>query len=63
MNVKKILESRIKGWFPKEPNQPHTKVKLAEEPTKAFKVLWYVVVIAILTLIMVGLSCSTYLLF
>jgi MFS family permease len=51
MGIKKYLEKRIHGWLPKEPNRPSSKVKVAEAPTKAFKVLWYVLVFAILTLI------------
>jgi MFS family permease len=52
MNVKKALENRIRGWLPKESNPPNKKVKAAEAPSRARKVLWYLVVIAILTLIL-----------
>jgi hypothetical protein len=51
MTVRKSLEERIHGWFPKQPNLPSNNVKAAEAPTKAFKILWYAVVLAILTLI------------
>jgi drug/metabolite transporter (DMT)-like permease len=54
MNPLRYLEKRIRGWLPKEPNLPRNKVKMAEAPTKAFKVLWYVVVFAILALIVVA---------
>jgi amino acid transporter len=51
MNVKEYLENRIRGWLPKEPSMPSNRIKAAEAPIKAFKVLWYVVVFAILALI------------
>jgi MFS family permease len=51
MGLKKYLKNRIRVWLPKEPNRPSSKVKVAEAPTKAFKVLWYVLVFAVLTLI------------
>jgi len=50
MGLKKHLERFIRGWLPKEPQAPSYKVKMAKEPTKAFKVLWYVIVFAILAL-------------
>jgi len=31
MNLKKYLENRIRGWFPKEPNLPSNKVKMNSE--------------------------------
>jgi len=51
MGLKENLENRIRGWLPKEPNQPNNKVRVAEAPTTAVKVLWYVVMFAILALI------------
>ena len=54
MGLKENLENRIRGWLPKAPNQPCNKVKSAEAPTAAVKVLWYVVVFTILALILAG---------
>jgi drug/metabolite transporter (DMT)-like permease len=54
MNLKKCLKNQIHGWLPKETNPPNNKVKVTEAPTTAVKVLWYVVVLAILALIVVA---------
>jgi amino acid transporter len=51
MGLKKYLKNRIRGWLPKESSQPSNKVKVTEAPTKALKIIWYVVVIAILMVI------------
>jgi len=51
MKVKKSLVNRIRGWLPKEPNVPINRVKAANAPTKAFKLLWYIVFFLILTFI------------
>lgn len=51
MGLKKYLKNRIRGWLPKESSQPSNKVRVTEAPTKALKIIWYVVVIAILMVI------------
>ncbi len=51
MSPNKHDKDPIRGWFPKEPHVPVNRVEAAEAPTKAFKVLWYIVVFVILTFI------------
>jgi hypothetical protein len=41
MNPRKYLENRIRGWFPKEPNLPSNKVKMADAKTKVPKPDWW----------------------
>jgi hypothetical protein len=55
MGLKKHLKKRIRGWMPKE----STTLTAAKEPTKTVKVLWYVVVVAVLAL-MVALVIVFY---
>lgn len=49
--LKKRLENSIRGWLPKEQHLQNYKVKVAKEQPKAFKILWYIVVFAILAVI------------
>ncbi len=51
MKIEKSKLNRIRGWFPKEPNISINSVKAADAPTKAFKVLWYLVFFTILAFI------------
>jgi len=53
MNLKKHLQGHIQGGLPKERNPPSNTLKAAEAPSKALKVLRYVGVIAVLSLIVV----------
>ncbi|MCW4005346.1 MAG: hypothetical protein NWF04_01910 [Candidatus Bathyarchaeota archaeon] len=48
MKTWKELKEVIRGWLPKEPNPQNSKVKAAGEPSKATRILWYVVVVAVL---------------
>jgi hypothetical protein len=41
MGLKKRLKRRIRGWFPKEPNLPSNKVKMADAKTKAPRPRWW----------------------
>jgi len=40
MNVKKYLKNQIRGWLPKEPNLPSSKVKMTGAKTKVPKPRW-----------------------
>ncbi len=54
MTFIKQLANKIRGWFPKEPSLPRSRVKAVDEPTKAFKVAWYLLVFTILAFIVVA---------
>jgi hypothetical protein len=41
MTLKKRLESVIRGWFPKEPQMPRDKVKMAETKASKPKPWWW----------------------
>jgi VIT1/CCC1 family predicted Fe2+/Mn2+ transporter len=41
MGIKKYMEKRIRGWLPKEPNLPSSKVKMADAKTKVTKPRWW----------------------
>lgn len=51
MTFIKQLANKIRGWFPKEPNLKNSRVKAVDEPTKAFKVAWYLLIFTILAFI------------
>ncbi len=55
MNILKSLENRVRGWFPKEPNIPSTKVKATKvpNPPKAVRVVILFGILAIMAVTVV----------
>jgi hypothetical protein len=50
MNLKKELESRIKGWFPQEP-QPSSETRILQAPLRWSKMLTFSIIFGILAVI------------
>lgn len=56
MNLKKYLENRIRGWFPKEPKLPSSKVKMnsgEKKVSKPWRRFWSLLIITYVVLIII----------